>query len=274
MKALKIIGKILLWTFVVVLVLLLALPLWIGPVVKGVANKVTPDIVGTDFHLGKFALNHYVGRLQVGDLQLANPTNFSKENCVELKDLKVKLDMGTLTDKKIVIEEIAVDGLRIATTLKGDNFKQIAKNAAGPESDKTAVITPAEFSEATTGEASAEKSEAPGVQINRIIITNLTVQYGSLPVPIPTIEILDLGKDSEDGVTVEEVAVLIYTTVMKSVGAVGDFGKAIGSGAIDVSAAAAGAATDLTKSLGADAIKIEKETVDSVINLFKRDKKK
>ena len=72
MKAIKVIGKILLWTLAVVVVLLLALPLWIGPVVKGVANSVVPGITGTDFHLGEFGLNPYTGTLHVGDMQLAS----------------------------------------------------------------------------------------------------------------------------------------------------------------------------------------------------------
>ena len=82
-KKLKLVGKILLWALAGVVVLLLALPLWIGPVVKGVANTVVPGITGTDFHLGEFGLNPYTGTLHVGDMQLANPTNFSEKNAVD-----------------------------------------------------------------------------------------------------------------------------------------------------------------------------------------------
>ena len=67
-KKLKLVGKILLWALAGVVVLLLALPLWIGPVVKCVANSVVPGITGTDFHLGEFGLNPYTGTLHVGDM--------------------------------------------------------------------------------------------------------------------------------------------------------------------------------------------------------------
>ena len=56
MKAIKFILKAILWIAVIVVVALLALPLWIGPVAKGVANTVVPGITGTGFHLGEFGL--------------------------------------------------------------------------------------------------------------------------------------------------------------------------------------------------------------------------
>ena len=112
MKVIKVIGKILLWALVVVVVLLLALPLWIGPVAKGVANAVVPCITGTDFHLGEFGLNPYTGTLHVGDMQLANPTNFSDKNAVDLKSLDVDFAMTSLAfGKKYRVEFVEVDGV-------------------------------------------------------------------------------------------------------------------------------------------------------------------
>ena len=57
MKVVKFLLKAILWIVVIVIVALLALPLWFGPVVKGVANSVVPGIVKTDFHLAHLSLN-------------------------------------------------------------------------------------------------------------------------------------------------------------------------------------------------------------------------
>ena len=83
MKAIKKLFKFLFWTLVVLVVFVLALPLWIGPVVTTAANKTVPGIVKTGFHLGRFSLNPYAGTFNFGDLQLANPDGFPQENCLE-----------------------------------------------------------------------------------------------------------------------------------------------------------------------------------------------
>ncbi len=278
MKAVKRFFKIVFWILIVLLVLVLALPLWIGPVAKGVANSVTPGIVGTDFRMGEFGLNPYTGRLHVGDLQLANPTNFNPENCVDLKDLDVKILMGTLTDKKIIIDEIILDGLRVSSTADAGNFKQIAANASGPETPEEATAPEATppgttATELATTEPAAEEAQ-PGVQINRIVLSNITVKYGMLPIPLPTIELLDIGKESEEGATFMEVCQQIYAAIMKSVGAVGDLGKALGTGALDLGSSATDATLEFGKDLGSGAMKLEGAAVDSIKNLFHHDKKK
>ena len=179
MKAIKVIGKILLWTLAVVVVLLLALPLWIGPVVKGVANTVAPRITGTDFHLGEFGLNPYTGTLHVGDMQLANPTNFSDKNAVDLKAFDVDFAMTSLLfGKKYRVEFVEVNGVFVHIDVpKADNFLKIAENATGGKKDTQAeaqeVEQPKVEPEAPKADEAAEPEQteekpSKGVQIDRI----------------------------------------------------------------------------------------------------------
>ena len=214
MKAIKVIGKILLWTLAVVVVLLLALPLWIGPVVKGVANSVVPGITGTDFHLGEFGLNPYTGTLHVGDMQLANPTNFSEKNAVDLKAFDVDFAMTSLfSGKKYRVEFVEVNGIVVHSDFpKGDNFMQILENATGgdvePEAEaKEGEQQPDVEPEAPKSEGTAESAESEqveekeskGVQIDRITLKDVTIKYG-LPVKIPMdIELTGIGAESENG---------------------------------------------------------------------------
>ena len=132
MKVVKFVFKAILLIVVLVVIALLALPLWIGPVVKGVANSVVPGITGTGFNLGEFGLNPYVGTLHVGDMQLANPTNFSEKNAVALDKFDADLAVTSLFGgKKICIESVDLDGLVVYTDPKMANFRKIAANAAG-----------------------------------------------------------------------------------------------------------------------------------------------
>jgi hypothetical protein len=265
MKAIKVIGKILLWTLAVVVVLLLALPLWIGPVVKGVANSVVPGITGTDFHLGEFGLNPYTGTLHVGDMQLANPTNFSEKNAVDLKAFDVDFAMTSLfSGKKYRVEFVEVNGIVVHSDFpKGDNFMQILENVTGgdvePEAEaKEGEQQPDVEPEAPKSEGTAESAESEqveekeskGVQIDRITLKDVTIKYG-LPVKIPMdIELTGIGAESENGASFEEVWDAVFTKVKSVLTSVGGALSDLGKGAADALKDAGGAAAGALKDVG------------------------
>ena len=295
-KKLKLVGKILVWALAGVVVLLLALPLWIGPVVKGVANTVVPGITGTDFHLGEFGLNPYTGTLHVGDMQLANPTNFSEKNAVDLKAFDVDFAMTSLFfGKKYRVEFVEVNGVFVHVDVpKAANFLQIAENATGGKDGDEAAKGTADVNapdaqdikSQQTGpdEAKAEDAqdgkESKGVQIDRITLKGVTVKYG-LPVTIPmNIELTGIGAESENGASFAEVWDAVFTkvkSVLTSVGgALGDLGKGAAGAIKDAGGAAAdtlkdagGAAADTLKDAGGAAADALKSAGDGIKNLFK-----
>lgn len=252
MKVIKFIFKAILWIVVLVVIALLALPLWIGPVVKGVANSVVPGITGTGFNLGEFGLNPYVGTLHVGDMQLANPTNFSEKNAVVLDKFDADLAVTSLFGgKKICIESVDLDGLVVYTDPKMANFRQIAANAAGEpkemsESAKFAEENaPAEEPKAKPEEKPEEAKEGKGLQIDRLTVKNVTVKYGIVPFKIPMdIEIKDIGKDSENGASLQEIVQLVWQKILAAGGAVGGSLGDLGKGALDIGKGAVSSAID------------------------------
>ena len=252
MKVVKFVFKAILLIVVLVVIALLALPLWIGPVVKGVANSVVPGITGTGFNLGEFGLNPYVGTLHVGDMQLANPTNFSEKNAVALDKFDADLAVTSLFGgKKICIESVDLDGLVVYTDPKMANFRQIAANAAGEPEEKSEAAklaeenAPAEEPKAEEAKPAEEAKEGKGLQIDRITIKNVTVKYGIVPFEIPMdIEITDIGKDSEEGASIQEVIQLVWQKILAAGGAVGGALGDLGKGALDIGAGAVGAALD------------------------------
>ena len=263
MKVIKFIFKAILWIVVLVVIALLALPLWIGPVVKGVANSVVPGITGTGFNLGEFGLNPYKGTLHVGDMQLANPTNFSEKNAVALDKFDADLAVTSLfSGKKVRIESVDLDGLVVYTDPTASNFRQIAANAAGEPEEKSEAAklaeenAPAEEPKAEEAKPAEEAKEGKGLQIDRITIKNVTVKYGIVPFEIPMdIEITDIGKDSEEGASIQEVIQLVWQKILAAGGAVGGALGDLGKGAVDIGAGAVGAALDAVKSGDKDGAK-------------------
>ncbi|MBR1921719.1 MAG: hypothetical protein IJ829_06935, partial [Kiritimatiellae bacterium] len=224
-KTLKFIGIFVLCVVVLVVGMILALPLWIGPVAKGVANSVVPGITGTGFHLGEFGFNPYTGGIHVGDMQLANPTNFSEKNAVDLKALDVDFAMTSLLGgKKYVVESVDLDGIVVYCDATASNFRQIAENAAGePKADDRPAVTkladeakvqPAEPAERQEAPADEAKEGGKGVQINRVTLKNVTIKYGVVPLAVPMdIVLTDIGKDAEEGAAFEDVALMIRDKV-------------------------------------------------------------
>ena len=262
-KLLKAIVVIVLSIVVLTVVALLALPLWIGPVVKGVANVAVPQITGTGFNLGEFGLNPYVGTLHVGDMQLANPTNFSEKNAVSLGKFDADLAVTSLfSGKKVRIESVDLDGLVVYTDPTASNFRQIAANAAGEPEEKSEVAklaeenAPAEEPKAEESKPAKEAKEGKGLQIDRITIKNVTVKYGLVPLKIPVdIEIPDIGKDTEEGASIQEVVQLVWQKILAAAGAVGGTLGDLGKGAVEIGAGAVGAALDAVQSGDKDGAK-------------------
>ncbi len=237
MKAVKFLFKAAIWLVVIIVVAILALPLWIGPVAKGVANSVVPGITGTEFHLGEFGLNQYAGSLHVGDMQLANPKGFDEKNAVELTKFDANFAMTSLfSGKKYRVESVVLDGLVVYSDPKAANFRQIAANAtSGRKTGEKPEAKPEPAPEKTPEAKPAEEGKkGKGVQIDHLVIDNITLKIGVVPMKVPTkIEIDGIGADKEEGASLEEIAQIVYSKVLTAAGAVGGALGNLGKGAVD-----------------------------------------
>lgn len=238
-KILKFIGYFLL----IVLVLLLTLPIWIGWVVKPIANSKVSALTGANFNLGEFSLNPYTGGLHVGDMQLSNPTNGGykvEEKCVELGRLDVDVDMGTVFSEKIVISSIEIEGLTIRATAGGGNFSQIGENAADPDEPSAAEEKP---DEEKSGEEAPESGKK--VQIDKLVLKDLKLKIGAMPaIPVRTLTIEGIGADKEEGASFADAFLAVKDKVLAAAGAVGGKIADLGSAAADAVGEGAGKAVD------------------------------
>ena len=252
MKAIKILFKAIVCIVALVVVALLALPLWFGPVVKTAANAAVPGIVKTDFHLGHIHLNPYTARFELRDMQLSNPQGYSEKYAATLGEIAFDAETLSLMTDVIHIEEITVKDVFVSVVSGGENnvgnFKQIQYNVAGGKEKYEA----AEAKKQQAADAEAEKirleemqnpkaaeeekaklaeEEGPSkkVIIDKLHISGLKVQYGFLPISVPvTIELTDIGRKS-GGATFEEAWNQIWAGILKSAGIAGDQLKALGS---------------------------------------------
>lgn len=246
---------------------LLTIPLWIGPVVTRVANSTVPEMTGTGFHLGEFGLNPYAGKVHVGDVRLQNPSRFfiregkegAKEgesvldaglrhgknllksggdlvwtpetNAFSVASVDVRLQTMSLLTDTIRIEDLTISDVYLYGDLTFSNLREIV----------------AKVTERTKTEKEKKPSETK-VVIDRLEIRGVRIKWGAISVGLSDpIVIRDIGKEEE--VTEAGLADRIVEAIADAVEAVSkgfgvalkaaySAGKTVGAGVTDLTAGA------------------------------------
>ena len=241
-KALKILAWTILGILALVVVLVLTIPLWLGPTVASVANKVAPGYTGTRFHLEKVGINPYSGRYSLGPLFLGNPDGYAPAAAFAVSNVLVDVEMSSLFTDTIHIREIRIEMPYASyVSLNGtNNFEWIGAHVAekvGPKKEKE------------------EKDEGPGkkVVIDLLTIADARAKFKVLPeMPIPTIVLKDIGKE-KGGATWAEVGKSVADAAMA---AMSSMGKSLNSALGLLGGAATNVLDGATKALGGAATNV------------------
>ena len=169
--------------------------------------------------------------IKLDDVKLVNPEGFPEPNAFSLKSLSVGIETADLAKKPMVFHDILVDSAYVGLVYddKGKgNFDVMFEQLNGDEKDG---------GEKKEEVASAEKDDdddSPRVVIDKLDISGTKVQYRLVTVPIPLPSFTDIGKNSENGATVKEVAAQVLAQAQGAMGSLGDFAGALGSHATNL----------------------------------------
>lgn len=250
-KWLKRLLKACLWLLAVVLVAVLTSPLWIGPVVRGVANSVVSAKAGTEFKMGEFGFNMYTGRLRVGDVHLLNPEGCKQPVAFSVGRIDADVEMTTLASDTIIVESLDISDVFASYVTDGrghNNIEVLMANFNGqplPSDDEPE--SEAQTSETVKAEAPAESAPAPEAKsgdepdaqpAKKVIIRNLSIRGCVLQWHLMTLSIKepiilkDVGQE-KNGLTTEQIFDLICQVLLEQVGLPGVGLKELGSGIYD-----------------------------------------
>lgn len=241
-KILSIIG-------IVVLVVIVALVLFLGQIIKGAIETVGPQVAGVPMSVEKVGVNPFSGKVHVKALVIGNPEGFNTPSAMELGEFKLNIALGSLFTDTIVIKQILIDGPQITyeKSLKSSNLAELQKNLA-PEEPKEEVPE----AEPTEKKAPAKKVIIEDFQFTnaKVNVTITALGGKKMTLPLPPIKLQDIGKES-DGASPADVAKEVFGSITDAVGkavtaSVGFAGDAL-KGAGDAAGDAAGAATDAAK---------------------------
>lgn len=213
-KLARIIGIIVL----ILVILVIACVVFIGSIIKGAVQEVGSSVTKCPITVKNVGVSLLRGKLTVNDLVVGNPEGFKTESAFKLTKVYVDLEMSSLFKDKIIIDEIQIVGpeitYEVATLKLTSNIGAIQKNVkeslpAGDDKDK---------------EEKKEAPKKPGkkIQINHVIVSDGQINVSAtalgghaLSVPLPTIEMKDIGKDKE--VTSTEAAAKILQRTLTGV---------------------------------------------------------
>ena len=246
--------KFCLWCCVAVLVALVlvvaTIPLWVSPVSTGVANSVVPKITGTKFHIERFYVNPWTGAVRINNVKLSNPEGYGEAPAFSLTSLTLDLALTELFSNKLHVKELLIEE-PFASYYSHDGVNNI-----------DAILANVDKALGLKEEKEEEKPEEKEKPQMKVIIDHIRISGTKVklmendvipPVPIMTIELKDIGKES-DGASFDEVWTALSDAFMKGMGSVGDglgaLGGLIGEGAKSLTGALGEGTKGVSNALG------------------------
>jgi uncharacterized protein (TIGR03545 family) len=101
------------------LFIILGVLLWIfaEPIARDTTEEASSEFLGTQVDVGKLDLLPRQASVELRALQIADPFVLTR-NLIEADDIRLKLNPAALAEKKIVIENLSLHGMRFGTTRK------------------------------------------------------------------------------------------------------------------------------------------------------------
>jgi uncharacterized protein (TIGR03545 family) len=91
--------------------------LFAEPVARQTTEEASSELLGTEVDVGKLDLLPRQASVELRALQIADPFVLTR-NLIEADQIRLKLNPGALAEKKIVVENLTLHGMRFATTRK------------------------------------------------------------------------------------------------------------------------------------------------------------
>jgi len=252
---------------------------------SGNAQEVDPHAPLTVVAFKRLSLEPLKGLLCIDDLHISNPPEFSHNDLVNIEQFRITLDPASLQSDLLIVEDILISKPRIRyeRQITTDNIKALQKEieqatvrrkeVLGKETEPAEL--PTEVAE-SSGEAEGQK-----VMVTHLLIANGIVRaklsaLPAVPVPLPDIEIKDLGKE-KGGTSLADAMTQIFNTFYDSlIGAVGNATGFAGDALKGVGALTFGAVGNVTEGVTGgleQAVKGTEKTIEKAIDEVKKKKK-
>ena len=207
MKALKIIGIILVLFIVLVLGGGYYLVNNLGRIVKYAVETTGPELTQTSVSLSDVEMDLAQGKVHMQGFQVGNPQGFNSDYLFNLGNLLLEIDNNTVTGEVIVLKNLDIDGIEVQLEQKGSqvNLWQLQKTLQ------------------SASEPTSQADDSQGGGEKRFMIENLRFaegrmtfisdKFGTKQLTLPTLTVENLGNRSE-GLTSKQLGIAILNPLL------------------------------------------------------------
>lgn len=251
---------------VLAILLVILLQFGLGPIIKNVAPKIGPDVLGTPVEISNVTVKAFSGLVDISGLVVGAPEGF-KANVFEMDNFKVALSLPSIFSDTIVIREIVIKEPLVTYEMSAlrTNIGAIMEKLDSGETEEK-VEDPEDVKGGK--KVIIEKFVFEGAKIR--IATTATGGKGTV-IPLPTINLEDIGKKSGGATVSETLYELIKSIGNGIIGVVGDIGGivvdaagAVGGAAVDAAGKTIGAVGDTAATIGGAAVDAADKAVGAV----------
>jgi len=215
MKKLLLAGGLILVVVVGILVVVLSN---VNSIVKTAIEVAGPEILQAPVEVKDVDISFLSGSGEISGLKVGNPEDFSGDYAFYVDKLLIGLEVGSINEPKLHIRDVLIDAPSI--TFEGNftnnNLKQLQKNIE--EYSGGSIAGDAEESSTE----SADQSTSQSVQIDHLLIKDANISIvmsflggETLSVTLPSVELVDLGK--EEDLTIAEALHEVIDSLNQSI---------------------------------------------------------
>jgi len=210
---------------------------FLGDAVKAGMETVGPKVTQTTLTVKSIHVSILTGSVGINNFVLGNPQEYlgKATNCITVGKIAVSVAPASLLSDKIVVKNIEVRDAEIFFDGKlplftENNLKKIQDNVNAFVGSQ---IKPVGKPVGTNAPAAGTPKPAQKLEVDNIVITGAKVYFKGVPIPLPNINLSNLGTGPE-GITPAELVKDVLSevtsgTVKAVVGSLGSAGKAIGN---------------------------------------------
>jgi uncharacterized protein involved in outer membrane biogenesis len=219
---LKILGTVVL----VLVVLVIAFLLFLNSILKGAIEKVGSTVTKSDITIENLDLSLLKGELLLENFKVGNPEGYKTDEAFSLTKIFVSLEPSSLMSDTIRITEVQI--IDPSLTFEAG----LGKTNLGTILDNVNRFVPSGDSDKPKEKPEGDEKSGKKVEIDHVVVSGGNVRLSAkilggaaLPVPLPGVELNDIGKKEGDPVALVEACAMILQKMLT--GAI----SAAGSGA-------------------------------------------
>ncbi|MBF0504619.1 MAG: hypothetical protein HQL14_05900 [Candidatus Omnitrophica bacterium] len=191
---------------VLVITVLIAVGLYIGPIVKIGMEKIGPQITQVSIKVDAVDISLLTGGAQVKGLVVGNPKGYKNSQAISVGAMTVSVAPFSVLSNKIVVRRVQVKSPEITFEggLSRNNLSKIMDNV-NAQAQKMGVAP--------------SNKPAPKIEVDDFLITGAKVHVSltglssqGMTLPLPDIHLTDLGRDS-NGLTPAELTRAVLNAI-------------------------------------------------------------